>query len=213
MRNGGFTGISIAMGTGLCGIDLDFKAYRGTGIPSWAEEIVREFATYTEWSPSGKGLHLLFLGTAERGRRLKMGDGEIEFYPASRFLRFTGQLYEGTCGVRWRQRQMTDFVRRLWPPREPTPIRSCIPSMDDEEILRRAFSARNGARVRALYEGDISAYGNDRSRADLALASMLGWWCRDPAQLERLLWSSALAREKWRREDYMRSLIERAMTR
>ena len=57
---------------------------------------------------------------------------------------------------------------------------------DDETILAKARVAKNAAKFEALFErGDISDYGGDDSRADLALMSMLGFWTQDPVQLER----------------------------
>ena len=74
------------------------------------------------------------------------------------------------------------------------------------------FTAKNGAAVRALWNGDISAYGNDDSRADSALCAHLAYWTNsDPVRIDRLFRSSSLYREKWDRDDYRERTISGAI--
>ena len=48
-----------------------------------------------------------------------------------------------------------------------------------------------------LYSGNISEFGS-HSEADLALCSLLAFWCnRDAVQIDRIFRSSGLMREKW----------------
>jgi len=84
----------------------------------------------------------------------------------------------------------------------------------DEEILARMFRAKNGAEVKALYDGDTSAYGGDDSNADMALCSHLAFWAKkDPVMMERLWMMSPLGqREKTReRQDYRERTIHNAI--
>lgn len=49
-----------------------------------------------------------------------------------------------------------------------------------------------------FYEGDLTAYDNDPSRADSALCSLLCFWCHGkPALIDKVFRKSALKREKW----------------
>jgi hypothetical protein len=74
------------------------------------------------------------------------------------------------------------------------------------------FSAQNGGKVRALFDGDTSAYGDDESRADSALVFHLAFWSRgDEGQIDRLFRQSELYREKWERADYRQRTIENAL--
>jgi putative DNA primase/helicase len=85
----------------------------------------------------------------------------------------------------------------------------------DDDLLARARNATNGGKFRALYDdGDLSAYGDDRSAADLALCSMLAFWTKgDAAATERLFGQSALVREKWtQRPDYRDRTIQKALS-
>ncbi len=85
-------------------------------------------------------------------------------------------------------------------------------TLTDKELLQKMFAAKNGAAVRALWNGDISAYGNDDSRADSALCAHLAFWTNnDPERIDRLFRSSCLYREKWDREDYRSRTISGAI--
>jgi hypothetical protein len=82
----------------------------------------------------------------------------------------------------------------------------------DEDVLQAARKASNAAKFASLYvDGDLSGYDGDDSRADLALASMLAFYTQDPAQIARLIGSSALMRTKWNRRDYQERTIKRAL--
>lgn len=112
-----------------------------------------------------------------------------------------------------RQEQLDRVVARMLPPAPPAAVQRSNGRrlLGDRELLDRAFAARNGARMEALYRGDTSAYGGDRSRADLALCRMLAFWTEDPEQLDRLVRGSGLYRRKWEREDYRQRTIETAL--
>jgi len=74
------------------------------------------------------------------------------------------------------------------------------------------FAAKNGATVRALFEGDTSAYAEDDSRADEALCFHLAFWTGgDREQIDRLFRQSGLYREKWERRDYRERTIDNAL--
>src|ERR1041385_758379 len=52
-------------------------------------EIYREFNSYSEYSPSGKGLHIIVKGKVPAGRRRSC----IEVYSSHRYATFTGNVY------------------------------------------------------------------------------------------------------------------------
>jgi hypothetical protein len=78
-------------------------------------------------------------------------------------------------------------------------------------VLARAFAAKNGDKVMALYRGDRTGYQSE-SEADQALLSALAFWTGpDPDQLDRLFRSSGLMRDKWERQDYRDRTIAKAL--
>ncbi len=191
------------------GIDIDDCLDDvGKLIPA-AGELVAELDSYTETSPSGRGVKV-FVAAAKPphvGSRSKAIPGvrEVEVYSSGRFFTVTGRHYAGTPeGVEDRQAELDALCGRLWP-QEPTvttypPHRdaSVAASRCDEWVIERACAAANGDRFRRLWKGDTTLHEGDDSAADLSLCSMLAFWTgRDEAQMDRLFRRSGLMRPKW----------------
>jgi primase-polymerase (primpol)-like protein len=182
------------------GIDVD-DCFDSTGvIHPEALAIVKSISSYVERSPSGRGLHLIVRGKLNGARhrtsRTPWG-GVLEVYDRSRYFTMTGR---GKGEIADRQDQLDQLVTRMLPPAPAAP--ACCSNghvdLDDRELLERAFAARNGAKVQALWRGDTSSYGGDHSAADLALCSALAFWVGDDHdRLDRLFRGSLLMREKW----------------
>src|SRR5438128_569556 len=89
-RSDGFAGVGFVFTADdpYTGMDLDHCRNAETGaIDPWAQQIVDRFATYTELSPSGTGLHLwLKAKLPGTGRR----QGPIEVYDRARYFTVTG---------------------------------------------------------------------------------------------------------------------------
>jgi len=81
----------------ITGIDLD-KCIEHGEIKAWALEIVQRFNSYTEISPSGKGLHIWVRGSipATLGSDTSDPDIRIEMYDHEHYLTVTGQKLAGT---------------------------------------------------------------------------------------------------------------------
>jgi putative DNA primase/helicase len=74
-----------------CGIDLDGCVEPETGeISQWALEVVRNVDSYTEFSPSGTGVHIFVRGQLPSSVKRP----EIEMYSHSRFFTVTGYRLE-----------------------------------------------------------------------------------------------------------------------
>lgn len=84
------------------------------------------------------------------------------------------------------------------------------------QVIDRACASRRGDEFRRLYTGDLSGYGGDESRADMALLGLLRFFCQGNEQLMLAVFgTSALGnRDKWRdREDYRKRTLDRVMGR
>lgn len=191
---------------GLCGLDLDDCIYSDGQLVPEAAEIVAAFNTYTEISPSGTGLKLFLKGTKPAGAGCKSkaikGFKEIEIYDCKRYFTVTGAHWPGTpLTVEPRQAQLDALCRRLWLPKSARPPSAPSDSPfngDDEALIAKACSARNGHRFRRLWEGDTSMHGEDDSAADMALSTRLAFWTgRDASRMDALFRRSGLYREKW----------------
>jgi primase-polymerase (primpol)-like protein len=216
LARGDFDGLIFALDPDgpYTAIDLDHcrDADTGTLTPE-AQAIVGQLHTYGDVSQSGTGVHLWTRATMpELGRK----HGHREMYSGARFIVMTGnQLANAPSTIERRPAEVLEFYRQWFPAREPTTSRAPRPidRLDDRDLLERAFAARNGDKVRRLWDGDTSAHGGDDSSADLALCSSLAFWTDDDAQIERLWLSSPLGtRDKTqRRVDYRRRTITLAL--
>jgi primase-polymerase (primpol)-like protein len=76
-----------------CGIDLDHCGDRSAGhLDEWALQIVRRIGSYTEWSQSGEGLHIILEGRLpdDAKHTRPYATGKIEVYDRGRFFTMTG---------------------------------------------------------------------------------------------------------------------------
>lgn len=98
-------------GDGLVGIDLDDCIDPSTGeLAEWAEQVVAGHASYTEKTPSGRGLHILCRGTLPGGAT-GTKRGKIEVYATGRYFTVTGSAWPGAPD------EITDAqeaLERLW---------------------------------------------------------------------------------------------------
>ena len=209
-QQGGWHGLGFVFTAGdpYSGIDLDDCRNPETEeIAPWAWRIVAEMQSYTEISPSGRGLHVLVQATLpdHTGRK----QGAVEIYDTGRYFAITGQRLAGTpATIEERQAQVLALYATL-APAEPTTLSLAVQpgaacSRSDAEVLARALAAPNGAKFQALWSGQLAAYRDprsgqvDQSRADFALCRLLAYWTNgDADQMDRLFRQSALSREKW----------------
>ena len=178
--------------------------------------------SYSELSQSGTGIHTIIAGKLPGGGRKSTKHG-VEMYDNRRFFVVTGDHVAGTpTAVNGRQAELTALHNEVFPAKDqvPPPTQSqpaAIALPDDEALLQRMFAARNGTDIEALWRGDLSAYGNDESAADLALCNHLTFYTgRDSERIDRLFRQSGLYREKWNRnartgETYGAGTIARAI--
>jgi putative DNA primase/helicase len=188
------------------GIDLDDNDDFG--------EVYEDFNTYTEYSPSGNGIHIIGKGKLpiDTGKHPK-GIGVFEH---SRYFTFTGNLVNGeVLPIRDIQTRIDQYWPQ-WFPDKPEP--AVLPFQplheDDQSIISRLRSAKNGPRFEALYDsGDTSGHHNNESEADLALCSMISFYTQDTGQIDRIFRSSKLYREKWDRADYRERTMDQSLQR
>jgi len=218
VESGAYPGLGFVLWTTdpYCFIDLDKCRAPETGeIAPWALAVMRRFpGTYMEVSPSGTGIKILIRGKLIAGGKVKTitavgatPGAKIEIYD-KKYTTLTGHLVAGEVRVITdHQGELEALWGELFETEDPEPFsefqaRTAVSesiSEDDEAILARARGARNGDRiVRLLDHGDISAYGNDRSSADLALCNDLAFWFgKDAARMDRNFRRSPLFRPKW----------------
>ena len=183
-----------------CGIDLDKCRDTESGkVEPWATEIVAKINSYTEVSPSGKGLHIIVRGTLPPVRKRK---GQIEMYDTGRYFTVTGHHFPGTpATIEAREKELKALHARIFSRSDQNPAPATQPraalTLSDSDLIEKARRAGNGEKFSLLWAGEWNAHPS-QSEADLALCSMLAFWTgQDPRQMDRLFRQSALMREKW----------------
>ena len=200
MQRPGYDGIGVTFGNGLAGIDMDDQIDGQGQLSSFARRVIEQVDSYTELSPSGEGIHILFWGKLPPGGRRK-DDLGIEMYSAGRFFTVTGSRLEGSSpSVNPRTAEVSALHREIFGEyKQPEPRKPSEPTnLDDAALLDKAHSAANGSKFSALWSGSCNDYSGDHSRADLALCSSLAFWTGgDTGRMDSLFRQSGLMREKW----------------
>lgn len=216
---GTVTGIGFEFDNGVFGVDLDGVVNGGKLSPE-ALDIISTLDSYTEYSPSGTGVHILCRGTIPNGRNRK---GQVEMYSTGRYFTVTGRTLGEPKEVQERTAQAANVHEKYLSEEQPAqkqtapqPLR--VVTISDQELISKACNGANGGRFTALFrQGDISAYDNDHSRADLALLNDLAYWTNgNSLRMDDLFRQSALMRDKWDEprggSTWGRQQIEKALT-
>jgi putative DNA primase/helicase len=92
---GRWTGVGFAFlpGDGLIGVDLDGMVDAAGVMSARGASIIEACASYTEWSPSGKGVHIICSGETTTFKSNEVG---VEVFCGRQFFTFTGRRYPGT---------------------------------------------------------------------------------------------------------------------
>ena len=160
------------------------------------EAYIDKVFSYTEKTPSDRGIHIIAKGKIPGPRRR---NGKVEIYQDGRFFTMTGNHLTGTPKtVESRSKEIETFYSDVFGKEEEAkPIETKPTLLFDSEILEKASNARNGGKFNKLMEGDRSGY-DSQSEADLALCNELAFWCgTNPEQIDRLFRQSKLYRKKW----------------
>ncbi|MFL5655225.1 MAG: phage/plasmid primase, P4 family [Ktedonobacteraceae bacterium] len=228
-----YAGLGYVFHADYTGIDLDHCIAPDGSIEPWAQTYLERFASYSEVSPSGAGIHILVRGTLPHHKgtrrpipkplRPRHVEAAIEMYDRGRFFTITGHHVRGTpITIEERPDILREVHAEMTASRQQQSANrgernAAVRDPSDDALLERAMHAKNGATFRALWNGDTSGYVS-QSEAELALCSVLAFWTgNDVSQIDRLFRRSALYRpDKWDRparsgETYGEGTIARAV--
>jgi putative DNA primase/helicase len=167
---GGWSGLGFAFlpGDGLIGIDIDGQIAPDTGeISARASNIIASCDSYTEYSPSRRGVHIIVAGNSDT---FKSNDIGLEVFCGRQFFTVTGERYAGTpAEVRAidertlnRLHKTVDQAKRTTP--ATTRAQRLPPPMRAPRLNRRCSRSR---RTSATTSGSRSAWPSTPSSATL----------------------------------------------
>lgn len=223
----GFDGIGLVIPEGLCGIDIDKRDFEDI----ITKDILSLFDTYAEKSPSSKGLHILLqvdiskIPKDETGTKLnekyyqKNPHNKIESYVGgltNRFFTFSENVIVDKPINDCTEQYLTFLDKYMLKENKSTSIShtdSDILNMACTDIIEIIKKSEQAEKFEKLFSvGDTKDYGEDDSCADMALCSILAFYCGEDIELiDKLFCDSKLYREKWNRLDYKHSTIKKAI--
>lgn len=174
------------------------------------QNIFAQFSdTYAEFSPSGKGLHIIVKGQLPSGRKR----GKIEMYSNLRFMTMTGNVYNNKFITDCQQR-FINLYETLGKTERSYEIANQDQKLSDYEVYQQAANAANGEKFVDLFHGNWQKWyapPKSQSEADFALIDMISFYSRNVEQIKRIFRTSALGkRQKAEREDYINRAVSRS---
>lgn len=169
------------------------------------QKILDAFSTYTEYSQSGKGFHIICRGEVPEGARRD----KVEVYSSARYMICTGSILRpepiADC------QEILDIlyadIKRS--------VTSALPvdgeeSSTDAEIVTMAMRANNAHKFNVLCTGEWAGYPS-QSEADMALLSIIAFYSPNNEQVKRIFRMSGLGkRDKAAKNDtYLDYAIKR----
>lgn len=197
--NDNFAGVGFVFSAydDLVGIDLD-HCRRGSGLEPDAAALILAIDSYSEWSQSGDGAHVILRGRLPGPRRRK---DTVELYEHGRYFAVTGEHIRGTpTRIEERQAELELIYGMIFPPEADRAVTASFEplDLDDEQLLERIRASVQGPKFEELWSGRWENLYGSQSEADLALASMLAFWTQaDTGRMDALFRRSALMRSKW----------------
>lgn len=207
---GGYAGIGFVLSANdpYCFIDLD--DVDPSQLTDWQREIGAAFNSYTEVSPSGRGLHIITRAVLPGGGRKRNG---VEIYDRDRYMTMTGHRYsgevitEGQAPAEWLYSQLASASAATGTAQDEPQTE------DDDTLLARIWADPTAETLRQQWAGNWRTLGfPSQSEADAACIFNLARYTHNQAQLSRLFRRSELGqRDKAKRTDYVEPLAAKAI--
>lgn len=203
----GYTGLGFVFTEDdeFIGVDIDHCCDTDIGtFNEIATAILAKQPTYAEYSPSGKGVHLLFKGTMPEGGNKNTTTG-VEMYGSLRYFTMTGQKLPNAPDEIAADNGTLSWIHETYirpkkkhKKKSKAKSKSKTISLTDEELLERALESGDGEAFSLLWEGKWQDSFASQSEADLSLCCKLAFWSgKDKEQMDRLFRRSAMYRDKW----------------
>lgn len=213
-----YDGIGMGIFDGFCAVDIDHCVANGE-LSDMAKDIISIMNSYTEYSPSGTGIRIIFkaqnLSYDKKKYYINNRNIGLEVYVSgytNKFVTLTGNAVNH-CDVCERSGELMSVLEEYMVRPSPQVKKVVAPGsyLSDESIISKATMSRQGEKFKALWNGKLPE-GKSHSEADQSLCNILAFWCGgDTNQIDRLFRQSGLMRDKWERDDYRSSTLEKAV--
>lgn len=163
-------------------------------------EFIEMMGSYSEYSVSGNGIHIIVKGRLPKGGRRK---GNVEMYDSGRFFVMTGKNAGPYTQIAEDDYGKIGYLHNKYIAKSEVSESKSLPEkksvdLPEQEIMRIAYNSKNGMRFRLFMEGGWEQFYNSQSEADMAFANDLAFWTnRDFYKMDSIFRQSSLYREKW----------------
>lgn len=190
----GFDGVGFEFAPPYFGVDLDHCL----DDLDFIDEFVEGLQSYTEFSRSHSGIHVICRGKLPEGGRRK---GNVEMYSEGRYFICTGDVYNDKYRTIADCTESIKVLHAKYIPQDKpqTPRKHIqIINLDDQQIIDKARGCETGDLFNRLYSGSWRGMYESQSSADLGLCNQLAFWTQcDEEQIDRIFRTSGLMRPKW----------------
>ncbi|MDM5245733.1 phage/plasmid primase, P4 family [Lysinibacillus sp. G4S2] len=175
-------------------------------ISDFAKEIIDTLDSYTEFSVSGTGIHIIIKGSLPQsvvgtGRRsTKRG---LEIYQYGRYFTMTGNR-ENSNEIYDRTDELAEIFEKYF---DDSDVQGRVNlaefekdeiKLSNEALWERMFRSKSGDEIRSLYNGNLT--NNDHSSSDLSLCNHLAFWTgKSSSRMDSMFRETSLMRDKWDR--------------
>jgi hypothetical protein len=216
----GLTGIGFVFteNDDYAGIDLD-ETHDDPNAYARQIDIFKNFNSYSELSPSGKGLHIIIKAKLPGGGRRR---ASVELYDNARFFTMTGNVHENHFVIENRQHLADVLYAELGgaPDAAFAPIEDRPQTRTDGEVIASACDALNGNKFKKLLAGEWAELYPSQSEADFAFVDILAFYTQNRAQIARMFRASILGqapkdnyRHRGDRHAYVGQMIGKSLDR
>ena len=208
---GGWDGIGYRVSEGIGAIDIDHCIREDGSLNDVAASILAFLPdAYFEKSPSGTGLRGFFRLSPDFAYDktvyyINNRQHGLEVYlpgTTNRFVTVTGDEFRAGTVTRndeALQNLLDTFMKRKMQVSNRT-VEPCS-YLTDEQVIEHASRSESGDKFKALMDGRWEEGYDSQSDADMALVSILSFWCGNvEEQIDRIFRTSGLMRDKWDRQ-------------
>lgn len=217
LSSGSFDGIGFFFTPPYFGVDIDKMDDMENG-EAVLNEFITKLGSYTEFSPSGKGIHCICKGSLPPNGNRK---GAFEMYQVKldeqgkprggRYFTMTGNVIAPNPVV-----DCTETIKALHlkyiaspqkkvvrtPPATKPPTQQQLvmhSPLSSSELITKACASKNGSKFESLLRGDWQTLGySSQSEGDQAFCNYLAFWTnKDYHLMDSIFRSSGLYRKKW----------------
>ncbi len=172
------------------GIDLDHCVEKNGDIAPWAKRIIEQLDTYTELSPSEKGIRMFVEGGTPGGKF-----GDVEMWSNTHYMTITTRHIDGTPTAIEKRQEALDALYRQFVPAAPPPQQNqntwgrqaeqpslVLATLPDE--------ASKDTVLKSLLDGETADYNGDESIADFVTLMKLMHYTADDREWTKAIFSS-----------------------